>query len=192
MHSSARGHVLYRWKQSPRRYPGAISLAMRRMYWFVTLFATTIVTGGVGAIAVHCKAGLGRTGCCIGAYLMKHFNLTAGTFPVPDPDPDRRSYGTMQRKPLAGCASFVPGASSVLSNTTCKISRRVCGKPAKCIERCIRIDCNFRPLRRGCRIFIRLSTLPRVVPPPRALQRCPRPSPSRCLVDCSRTPPAAH
>lgn len=30
-----------------------------------------------GAIAVHCKAGLGRTGCVIGAYMMKHYKLTA-------------------------------------------------------------------------------------------------------------------
>jgi cell division cycle 14 len=29
------------------------------------------------AFSVHCKAGLGRTGTCIGAYMMKHYKFTA-------------------------------------------------------------------------------------------------------------------
>jgi cell division cycle 14 len=34
----------------------------------------------IGAVAVHCKAGLGRTGSCIGAYVMKHWGFTAAEF----------------------------------------------------------------------------------------------------------------
>jgi cell division cycle 14 len=30
-----------------------------------------------GAVAVHCKAGLGRTGCVVGCYMMKHYRCTA-------------------------------------------------------------------------------------------------------------------
>lgn len=34
-------------------------------------------TPGSGAIAVHCKAGLGRTGTLIGCWAMKHFKMSA-------------------------------------------------------------------------------------------------------------------
>ena len=33
-----------------------------------------------GAIAVHCKAGLGRTGSLIGLYVMKHFGFPPAAF----------------------------------------------------------------------------------------------------------------
>ncbi|XP_013396592.1 dual specificity protein phosphatase CDC14A [Lingula anatina] len=36
-----------------------------------------IAENAEGAIAVHCKAGLGRTGCLIGCYIMKHYKFTA-------------------------------------------------------------------------------------------------------------------
>jgi cell division cycle 14 len=33
-----------------------------------------------GAVAVHCKAGLGRTGCLIGCYVLKHYRFPAADF----------------------------------------------------------------------------------------------------------------
>ncbi|XP_071847591.1 dual specificity protein phosphatase CDC14AB-like isoform X4 [Apostichopus japonicus] len=37
----------------------------------------TIAESAEGGIAVHCKAGLGRTGTLIGCYIMKHYRFTA-------------------------------------------------------------------------------------------------------------------
>ena len=37
-------------------------------------------SNGDGAIGVHCKAGLGRTGTTIGAYCMKHYGFSAAEF----------------------------------------------------------------------------------------------------------------
>ncbi|XP_071861461.1 cell division cycle protein 14 isoform X1 [Bombus fervidus] len=36
-----------------------------------------IAENASGAVAVHCRAGLGRTGSLIGCYIMKHYHLTA-------------------------------------------------------------------------------------------------------------------
>lgn len=33
-----------------------------------------------GVLAIHCKAGLGRTGTLIGCYAMKHFKIPAQAF----------------------------------------------------------------------------------------------------------------
>lgn len=39
-----------------------------------------IVEKEKGGIAVHCKAGLGRTGCLIGLYAMKHYGFPPAAF----------------------------------------------------------------------------------------------------------------
>ena len=39
-----------------------------------------VVEAEKGAVAVHCKAGLGRTGSLIACYAMKHYNFNAADF----------------------------------------------------------------------------------------------------------------
>lgn len=39
-----------------------------------------VVEKDKSAIAVHCKAGLGRTGSLIGIYIMKHYHMPAADF----------------------------------------------------------------------------------------------------------------
>jgi cell division cycle 14 len=39
-----------------------------------------LVESEEGAVAVHCKAGLGRTGCLIACYAMKHYRFPGADF----------------------------------------------------------------------------------------------------------------
>ncbi|RHZ41734.1 hypothetical protein DYB26_003908 [Aphanomyces astaci] len=53
-------------------YPDGTNAPMNILKQFIEASERT-----PGAVAVHCKAGLGRTGTCIGCYMMKHEQFTA-------------------------------------------------------------------------------------------------------------------
>lgn len=53
-------------------YPDGTNAPMHVLMKFIEACEKTS-----GAVAVHCKAGLGRTGTCIGAYMMKHDMFSA-------------------------------------------------------------------------------------------------------------------
>ncbi|KAH9116127.1 hypothetical protein AeMF1_009895 [Aphanomyces euteiches] len=53
-------------------YPDGTNAPMHILKQFIQVSERT-----PGAVAVHCKAGLGRTGTCIGCYMMKHEQFTA-------------------------------------------------------------------------------------------------------------------
>ena len=99
-----------------------------------------------GAVAVHCKAGLGRTGTCIGCYMMKHYRLTAaeaiGWMRICRPGsvigPQQQYLESMQSimwregekfQAEQGLEQSLPTPSSVATTPPCDDASPVAGKP---------------------------------------------------------------
>ncbi len=74
MHRQAR--VEFEKLDNPRRPHGKFEVLRGQLVAIVAAFLA-LAESLPGAIAVHCKAGLGRTGTLIALYMMKHHGFTA-------------------------------------------------------------------------------------------------------------------
>lgn len=109
-------------------YPDGTNAPMHVLMRFIEACEQT-----PGAVAVHCKAGLGRTGTCIGAYMMKHHMFSAheliGWLRLCRPGsvigPQQQFMETIEAKMWALNPSSV-SSSSKTATTNANVSAGIC------------------------------------------------------------------